>query len=50
VGKNYLDHAIEMGGSDKPLENMLIFMKNPNALIKNGEAIRIPKICQKPGP
>ena len=51
VGKNYLDHAKEMGGSDKPLENMLIFMKNPNALIKSGEAIRIPKICQeKHGP
>ena len=50
VGKNYIEHAKEMGGSDQPLENMLIFMKNPNALIGNGQAIRIPKICQKNGP
>ena len=45
VGKNYLDHAKEMG-MDKKEDNMLIFMKNPNAMIGSGEAIRIPKICQ----
>ena len=31
---------------DKKEDNMLIFMKNPNAMIGSGEAIRIPKICQ----
>jgi 2-keto-4-pentenoate hydratase/2-oxohepta-3-ene-1,7-dioic acid hydratase in catechol pathway len=44
VGKNYLDHAKEMG-SEKAPENMLIFMKNPNAIIRNGASIVIPKVC-----
>lgn len=49
VGKNYLDHSKEMGTND-PLEHMLTFMKNPNALIGNGGTIIIPKICKLNGP
>lgn len=45
VGKNYLDHAKEMG-ADKPPENMLIFMKNPNSFLRNGQSIVIPRICK----
>lgn len=36
IGKNYLEHAKEMG-MDRPLDNPLIFYKNPSALCQNGE-------------
>ena len=52
IGKNYLDHALEMG-SDKPPENILIFMKNPSAVLWTGEGgstVVIPKICKVGGP
>ena len=49
IGKNYLDHSIEMG-ADKPPENMLTFMKNPFSIIGNNETIRIPAICKENGP
>ena len=42
VGKNYLDHAKEMGG-ELPTDPLL-FLKPPSALIGPGEAIVIPKL------
>jgi 2-keto-4-pentenoate hydratase/2-oxohepta-3-ene-1,7-dioic acid hydratase in catechol pathway len=41
VGKNYLDHVREMGGTaaaDEPI----LFMKPPSAVIGNGDAILLP--------
>ncbi len=46
IGKNYADHAAEMKG-DVP-ERPMVFMKNPAAVIGNGEDIRIPPICHEP--
>ena len=40
VGKNYLDHAKEMGG-DVP-SDPLLFLKPPSALIASGEPIVLP--------
>jgi 2-keto-4-pentenoate hydratase/2-oxohepta-3-ene-1,7-dioic acid hydratase in catechol pathway len=40
VGRNYADHAAELG-NDVPAEPLL-FLKAPSALIRNGEAIVIP--------
>ena len=40
VGKNYVDHALELGG-ELPAEP-LIFLKPPSSLISEGEAILIP--------
>jgi 2-keto-4-pentenoate hydratase/2-oxohepta-3-ene-1,7-dioic acid hydratase in catechol pathway len=46
IGRNYADHAAEMKGevSEKPV----VFMKNPASVIRNGEAIVIPSICDHP--
>jgi 2-keto-4-pentenoate hydratase/2-oxohepta-3-ene-1,7-dioic acid hydratase in catechol pathway len=41
VGKNYLDHLREMGGS-APAEEPILFMKPPSAVIGDGEAILLP--------
>ena len=49
VGKNYLDHAIEMG-MEKPPELPLFFMKNPSAISGDGDTIQIPTICKVNGP
>ena len=40
VGKNYVDHALELGG--EPPAEPLIFLKPPSSLISEGEAILIP--------
>lgn len=40
VGKNYLDHAREMGG--EPPSEPLIFLKPPSTLVGNGSEILIP--------
>ena len=48
IGRNYAEHAAEMG-STAP-ERPLMFMKNPAAVIGDGEAIVIPPICRKPAP
>ena len=48
IGRNYLEHAQEMGGTIDP--NPIIFMKNPACVIGDGQAIVIPAICQRPGP
>lgn len=44
IGKNYADHAKEMGG--KPPEHPVLFTKNPLAACLSGEEIVVPKICQ----
>lgn len=48
IGKNYLDHATEMGG--KPPEHLMVFTKNPASVVGDGEAIRIPALCRTNGP
>jgi len=48
VGRNYADHAREMGGQVDP--NPIIFMKNPASVIGDGQAIEIPPICRDHGP
>ncbi len=40
VGKNYPDHAREMGS--EPPEEPLLFLKPPSSLIAGGEPIRVP--------
>jgi len=41
VGKNYLDHVREMGGS-APADEPILFMKPPSAVIGSGDAILLP--------
>jgi 2-keto-4-pentenoate hydratase/2-oxohepta-3-ene-1,7-dioic acid hydratase in catechol pathway len=48
IGRNYADHAAEMKG-DVP-ERPMVFMKNPAAVIGDGEPIVIPTICDEPEP
>ena len=48
IGRNYADHAAEMKG-DLP-ERPMVFMKNPAAVIGNGEAIVLSSICDEPQP
>ena len=45
IGRNYADHAAELG-NEVPAEPLL-FLKAPSAIIKNGEAIKIPAISQQ---
>lgn len=39
VGKNYREHAIEMGGEESIPNNIMIFTKAPTTVIGNGEKI-----------
>jgi 2-keto-4-pentenoate hydratase/2-oxohepta-3-ene-1,7-dioic acid hydratase in catechol pathway len=48
IGKNYADHAAEMGGTAP--ERPVVFMKNPAAACADGDAIVIPPICDDHGP
>jgi 2-keto-4-pentenoate hydratase/2-oxohepta-3-ene-1,7-dioic acid hydratase in catechol pathway len=48
IGRNYADHAAEMGG--KTDERPLVFMKNPASVCANGDDIVIPAICRENGP
>jgi 2-keto-4-pentenoate hydratase/2-oxohepta-3-ene-1,7-dioic acid hydratase in catechol pathway len=48
IGRNYADHAKEMGGSIEP--NPTVFMKNPASAIRDGDAIVVPAICREHGP
>jgi 2-keto-4-pentenoate hydratase/2-oxohepta-3-ene-1,7-dioic acid hydratase in catechol pathway len=48
IGKNYADHAAEMGGTAP--ERPVVFMKNPAAVCADGDAIVIPSICDDHGP
>jgi 2-keto-4-pentenoate hydratase/2-oxohepta-3-ene-1,7-dioic acid hydratase in catechol pathway len=47
IGRNYAAHAAEMGGQAP--EHPVVFMKNPAAVIANGEPIVIPAICREGG-
>lgn len=44
IGRNYADHAAEMGGEvpDRPM----YFTKNPASACLHGDAVRIPAICR----
>ncbi len=48
IGKNYADHAAEMGGA-APVQ-LVVFHKNPCAACGDGDAIVIPPICDEHGP
>ena len=48
IGKNYADHAAEMGG--KAPERLVLFLKNPASACGDGDAIVIPAICDEQGP
>lgn len=48
IGRNYADHAAEMGG--KPPENLVVFHKNPASVCGDGDAIVLPPICDEHGP
>ena len=48
IGKNYADHAAEMGGS-APVQ-LVVFHKNPCAACGDGDAIVIPPVCDEHGP
>lgn len=39
VGKNYADHAIEMGSKDDIPEHVMVFTKAPTSVIGHGDAI-----------
>lgn len=44
IGRNYLEHAKEQS-ADVP-ERPMVFTKNPFAACRDGDAIRVPKVCQ----
>ncbi|MFO0783239.1 MAG: fumarylacetoacetate hydrolase family protein [Phycisphaerales bacterium] len=48
IGRNYADHAAEMGG--KAPDNLVIFFKNPGSVCSSGDAIVLPPICDEHGP
>lgn len=48
IGKNYADHAAEMGG--KAPERLVLFLKNPASACGDGDAIVIPAVCDEHGP
>jgi 2-keto-4-pentenoate hydratase/2-oxohepta-3-ene-1,7-dioic acid hydratase in catechol pathway len=48
IGRNYADHAAEMGGKTDELP--MVFMKNPASVCGDGDEIVIPPICRHGGP
>lgn len=48
IGKNYADHAAEMGA--KAPENLVVFHKNPASICSATDDIVIPAICREHGP
>ena len=48
VGRNYREHAREMGAGEDVPTHPMIFTKSPASAILDGEAIVIPKIAQDP--
>lgn len=48
IGKNYADHAAEMGGMAP--ENLVVFLKNPASVIGPTDDIVLPPICREHGP
>ena len=49
IGRNYLEHAREMGQL-KASERLTLFMKNPSSVIDDGDPIIIPSACTAHGP
>ena len=49
IGRNYADHAAEMGGQAQ-LGNPMVFLKNPASVIPSGAPVVIPAICREHGP
>lgn len=48
IGRNYADHAAEMGAP--PPAQPMVFMKNPASICGEGDEIVIPRICAEHGP
>jgi len=48
IGRNYADHAAEMGGQLP--ERPMVFMKNPASVTGGGDDIVIPSVCAQAGP
>ena len=48
IGRNYADHAAEMGG--KAADALVVFMKNPASACGDGDEIVIPPVCDEHGP
>ncbi len=48
IGRNYADHASEMGGQLP--ERPMVFMKNPASVTGPGDDIVIPAVCAQGGP
>jgi 2-keto-4-pentenoate hydratase/2-oxohepta-3-ene-1,7-dioic acid hydratase in catechol pathway len=48
IGRNYADHASEMGGSLP--ERPMVFMKNPASVAGPADDIVIPAVCNQGGP
>ena len=46
IGRNYADHAKEMGGGGSAPEAPMVFTKNAAAACLNGDEIVVPAICQ----
>lgn len=49
IGRNYLEHAREMGQLEAS-ERPTLFMKNPSSVIDDGDPIIIPSVCTAHGP
>lgn len=50
IGRNYADHAKEMGHAEPRPAHPMVFMKNPASACRGGDPIRIPAICRETGP
>jgi 2-keto-4-pentenoate hydratase/2-oxohepta-3-ene-1,7-dioic acid hydratase in catechol pathway len=50
IGRNYSDHAREMGHVEARPAHPMVFMKNPASACRGGDPIRIPAACREHGP
>lgn len=48
IGKNYANHARELGA--EPPQDLVLFHKNPAAVIADGEPILLPQVVRTPDP
>ncbi len=48
IGKNYANHARELGA--EPPRDLVLFHKNPAAVIADGEPILLPQVVRTPDP
>ena len=49
IGRNYLEHAREMG-QESASQRPTLFMKNPSSVIDDGDEIIVPTVCDEHGP